>query len=256
MTSGKGQMDSYRRHDGKSGRIGVRAQLAASLAQENAPGAYIDFDLSPTFTSLTPLNRNKPSLEDPEFLQGLAADFGAMLGSVTAIYGDIQKLSALGDLPIALVGPKSDVLRVHFHGCDSDFVEKLCQEVGITRGVVHEDERFAFTMLATGVVPSWREMMTNSSPLSSTYSEDGFESTYSDEEVIRSKISGSLSSHESDYFAPPSPYYSDSEVILVGSSEGLSSTGSERSGGYDGLEGIHRFLSECDDYRLGASAWT
>jgi hypothetical protein len=251
INSGKGQMDSYRRHDGKMGRVGVRAQLAASLAQENAPGAYIDFDLSPTMTCISPLNASKCTLENEDFLEGLAADFGSMMGSLVAINADIRRLSMLGDLPVSLVGPNHDTLRVHFRGCDREFVERICDEFGVCRGVVHEDERFAFGMLAPGCDSlDWKEMRSASPPSSSAYSEDGFEDEYISDgnECIRSRVTGSDYQSEDYYFDP-----ADQPVVVP--SPGYSSSGGSSNKGYGGLEGIHRFLEECDEYRSGLSAW-
>lgn len=248
INSGKGQMESYRRHDGKMGRIGVRAQLAASLALTDAPGAYVDFDLSPTMTSLSPLNTVKYSLEDETFLESLAADFGAMMSSIVAINADIRRLSTLGDLPISLVGSGGHILRVHFRGCDMEFVERLCDEVGVRRGVVHEDERFAFGMLAPGYDGiCWQEMMSASPPLSSTYSEDGFLDEHEDE--IKSRITGSESFGEDYYFDPAE------RPVILASPEPPRLRSHTSSSDYSGLQGIHRFLEECDEYRLGLSAW-
>ena len=91
MLSGKDQMGTYRRHDGKIGRIGVRAQLAASLAQQSSPGAYVDFDLAPTMTCISPLNHSACTLENPEFLRELTADLGAMMSDLIAVNADIAR---------------------------------------------------------------------------------------------------------------------------------------------------------------------
>lgn len=238
--NGKGQLDHQRRNT--NGRIGVRAQLASALTQENAPGAYIDFYLSPTFTCLSPLNSRATSLENSGFMESLGADFGAMLGGLTAVYADIKRLSQLGDLPITLAGPAGDILRVHFKGCDKDFVEGLCDEFEVRRGVVHEDEQFAFSVLAPGQShprASWRDMLTDEPPDSSTYSEDGFE----DEEESIHPISGSESGGASDYFCDLEP------GVMIGTPDAYSTGTPEQS--FDGLEGIHRFLEECDEYRFG-----
>lgn len=234
--NGKGQMDHYR-NNGANGRSGVRAHLASALTQENAPGAYVDFYLSPTLTCLSPLNSSATSLETPGFIEDLGADFGAMLGGLTAIYADIKKLSQLGDLPITLAGSAGDILRIHFRGCDKDYVEGLCDDFGVGRGVVHEDESFAFSVLAPGYTSSWREMLTDEPPESSTYSEDGFEDDIH-------PISGSESGGGSDYFFDREP-----GVILSTPDVYTGAATPEQS--YDGLEGIHRFLAECDEYRLG-----
>jgi hypothetical protein len=245
LYNGKRHMDSYRRCDGKLGRIGVRAQLAASLAQENAPGAYVDFDLSPTVTCISSLNKAGCTLENEEFLEDLSADIDAMVGGLVAVKSDIARLSTLGDLPMSLVGLSGNVLRVHFRGCDREFVEKLCDEVGVKRGVVHEDERFTFGLFNPGAV-SWQEMMSDDSPpLSSTYSEDGFEETYSSrsENELKSRVTGSDNSVGEGYFFEPA----DAPVMLDSPVSGLYSPNS--SSNYSGVEGIHRFLSECEQYR-------
>ena len=247
--SGKGQMDSHRwRHGGK---LGVRAQLAASMALENAPGAYVDFDLSPTITCISPLGRSsRCSLENGEFLEDLSTDLGAMVGALVAINADIRRLSALGDLPVSLAGLNGHILRVHFRGCEKDTVERLCDEVGVKSGVVHEDERFAFAFLAPSLARAgaadWRDMMSNSSLLSSTYSEDGFldvglpSPSLSD---LPSRISGSDSLGEDDYFEPAH------RPVMVNSPNPGYHSGTNSSADYSGLEGIHRFLAECGEYR-------
>lgn len=231
VNSGKG---NCLRQNRKMGPVSVRAQLAASLAQQDAPGAYIDFDLSPTMTCISPLSVAHRSLGNVEFLENLTADFDAMMATLIAVNADIRSLSTLGDLPVSLVGPAGSILRVHFRGCDGDFVETLCGEVGVKRGIVHEDERFTFGMLAPGSV-TWEEMMSDSLPLSSTYSEDGFE------DEIKSRITGSESVDDMDYYFDPA----DRPVMLA--SPGLLSSNS--SGDYGGLVGIYRFLGECDEYR-------
>ncbi|KAI5818479.1 hypothetical protein BZA77DRAFT_307062 [Pyronema omphalodes] len=245
LYNGKKNIDSYHRCDGKLARIGVRAQLAASLAQENAPGSYVDFDLSPTVTCISALNQAGCTLENQEFLEDLSADIDAMVGGLVAVKSDIARLSTLGDLPMSLVGLSGNVLRVHFRGCDREFVEKLCDEVGVKRGVVHEDERFTFGLFNPGAV-SWQEMMSDDSPtLSSTHSEDGFEVTYSSgsENELNSKVTGSDNSVGEGYFFESA----NPPVMLDSPVPGLYSPNS--SSNYSGSEGIRRFLSECEQYR-------
>ncbi|KOS18702.1 hypothetical protein ESCO_000964 [Escovopsis weberi] len=117
-----------------------------------APGAHVDFQLSPTITALGPLAAVVasghlgfddagaatataiPSLNTEGFLDVLSADFGRALKDLTAVYGDLLRLSALGDLPISLEG--ADVLRVRFPGVDRETVESLCEDIGIQRGIV------------------------------------------------------------------------------------------------------------------------
>lgn len=176
--SSEGKYGDYRRSDGTVGRLGVRAAIAAQLVQGQAPGSYVDFDLSPTYTALSPLRSER--LENTSFIAGLGADFANMIGDVTATYGDIQRLAKLGDLPVTLAGERGDILRVHFPGCDREFVERIIAELDIRRGMVHEDELFSFgtSMLDIGGLRAaekkleWRDML---SETSSVWSEDGFE---------------------------------------------------------------------------------
>ncbi|KAL7276131.1 hypothetical protein RUND412_000894 [Rhizina undulata] len=248
MFNGKDQMDSYRRYNGTRGRVGVRAQLAASLVEEKAPGAYVDFYLSPTFTCLSPLNSKKNTLETPGFLDTLSADFGAMIGNLTTVYSDIKRLRTLGDLPITIAGSAGDIIRVHFHGRDRESVELLCDEVGVRRGIVYEDEKFAFSVLNQAFpIFSWREMMSDSPPISSTYSEDGHEDEFSNEDDTEIRqISGSELGSSGYLGTVP-----DEEIML--GSLGYSSPSIQAS--YEGLEGIHRFLAECDEYRATNQNW-
>ncbi|PUU76698.1 hypothetical protein B9Z19DRAFT_1129316 [Tuber borchii] len=230
----KGKMEGL--NYGTNGRAAVRAQLAAKLADENAPGSHVDFYLSPTLTCLSPLNARQNSLEDEGFMEGLGADFGAMLGGLTAIYSDIKKLSQRGDLPITLAGPAGDIIRVHFKGRSGADVEAICNELGIRRGVVFEEERFAIGLLAPecGEPPgSWKDMMSESPPASSTYSEDGFDETLSEAESYGA----------SDYFDI------DADVSF-----GTLTPEGSSVGPYDGPEDVYRFLENFVEYRSGHNA--
>lgn len=174
--NGKDQLSfsTYHRHDGKPGKVGVRAQLAAQLSSQDAPGSYIDFSLAPVLTSISPLSNKSNTLENTAFLQALSADFGAMMGSLTAVYSDIKRLASLGDLPVSLA-ENGLVLRVKFPGCDAEYVESICTELDIRRGIIREDDRFAFSHLAPGVAPFWADNLAPDTPHSiSTQSNDGF----------------------------------------------------------------------------------
>ncbi|KAH0603808.1 uncharacterized protein H6S33_007467 [Morchella sextelata] len=221
-----------------NGKIGVRARLASAV-MENAPGAYVDFHLAPTFTRLSPLNSAGNSLQAAGFVDTLGADFGAMVGGITAVYADVQRLAQLGDLPVTVAGPAGDVLRVHFKGCDREFVELICNDFGVSRGVVHEDERFAFSPVeAYPIGNSWRDMMSDDPPEESAYSEDG----YDDDHDI-GLISGSESGGGSEYF------YELERGVVVGTPD-ASAFEDGGSSGYDEYEaGILRFLAEHDEYR-------
>ncbi|KAL1958570.1 hypothetical protein VTO42DRAFT_4167 [Malbranchea cinnamomea] len=118
--------------------------------RRSAPGSYVEFQLSPTITALScsgavgqaaNVSENEsPSLNTPGLLDVLSADFSRALKDFAAVLNDLKRLSALGDLPLSHCG--NSILRVHFPGCDADSVERLCAEVGVTRGMVYEDEDF------------------------------------------------------------------------------------------------------------------
>ena len=112
-----------------------------------AKGTNLEFKISPTITSLLPsFSTDKPgsdktSLNDVDLLSSLTSDFARATQDLSLILLDIRALSAFGDLPICLTHtPTGPTLSVRFPGCDADLVSRLCDEVGVKRGVVVEDE--------------------------------------------------------------------------------------------------------------------
>ncbi|KAF3075400.1 hypothetical protein CFAM422_002346 [Trichoderma lentiforme] len=219
-----------------------------------APGAYVDFQLSPTITAMSPLaaalvqastasgfqaEAAIPSLNTEGFLDVLSADFGRALKDLTAIYADLERLSSLGDLPISL--ESGNLLRVRFPGVDVETVERLCDDIGIQRGIVSQDIGFESvtgvrTALKFPFAPDFEKALT--SPGGSERSLEGHElddiSSLGDESFV----------HEA--FA-----YENSEDPWCSETDGYESmsppTKSEQhSEEYEGLEGIYRFLEECD----------
>jgi hypothetical protein len=72
-------------------------------------------------------------------LDVLSVDFSRQVKELAAVLKDLQRLADLGDLPICY---EHSTLKVHFPGCDAQSVETLCDDLGITRGVVSQDENF------------------------------------------------------------------------------------------------------------------
>ncbi|GAB7361148.1 hypothetical protein MBLNU230_g1182t1 [Neophaeotheca triangularis] len=258
--------------DGMSTRTGEKRYKAVSAVQEEAgrkmksvarttPGSWVDFPINPTVTAFTPLagitgfsNSNIAELNHLNtdgLLDVLSVDFSRALKDLAGVLNDLNKLSALGDLPITY---QDSSLRVHFPGCDVDTVERLCQELNVQRGTVVQDEAFdssAGTEIAllfpfapsareseceslfVEEEPSWpctkrpvismQDMMTSSqSPAYSSTSDHVYE-----------EITGE------DWLSPESAYesvHSDSESSL-GKYDPLE---------YQGLEGIYRFIEQCD----------
>ena len=144
--------------DGVNPRTGEKKFKAVSALQDKttrkvnglpktAPGSYVDFNINPTVTVLTPLasagNRvsfaMQQTLCNDDLLDVLSVDFSRTLKELAVVLNDLKKLSALGDLPITYCKP---ALRVHFPGCDYATVENLCIELGIQRALITQDEEF------------------------------------------------------------------------------------------------------------------
>jgi len=147
--------------DGVEPRTGNKRYKAVTALQEEAgrkmsslpkatPGSYIDFNINPTITAFAPLGSvtgfeksssmmEKQTLNTDGLLDVLSVDFSRALKDLAAVLNDLKRLAALGDLPITY---RNAVLRIHFPGVDADTVESLCQELGVQRGIVRQDEDF------------------------------------------------------------------------------------------------------------------
>lgn len=227
------------------------------------PGSHVAFSINPTVTALTSL-RNVTGYEVQEqqhlntegLLDVLSTDFSRQLQELCAVLADLRRLSALGDLPITYLDSS---LRVHFPGCDADTVERLCHELGVRRGIVVQDEdfdAFAGTEMAllfpfapcvnesdagelfqydqkTGHAPvhnvDWRAMLTPSDMSAySTRSEFEMDEVAADNPWVYSEVEEeSESDFSQDVYS--SPQHSPLE--------------------YQGIEGIYRFIEQCDSVR-------
>jgi len=252
------------RYDGL-GSHGERKYRAVSTLEDDAMrklsdiprsalGSFIDFQLSPKITALSPLaaalacasetsgfhaEAAQASINTEGFLDILSADFGRALKDLTAVYADLRRLSVLGDLPIVL--EKSDTLRVRFPGVDAATVERLCDDIGIQRGVVSQDPGFD---LAVGVPMALRfpfapdAEKTLTSPGGSARSLEGHEldemSSLEDDSFVRDAFAEEL---ENPWISEPEGYESMSPPM---------SSAQHCSDEFEGLEGIYRFLEECD----------
>lgn len=226
-----------------------------------APGSFIDFNVNPTITALTPLSGvtgfsslsgEKQNINSDGLLDILSVDFSRALKDLAAVLNDLKRLSKLGDLPITY---HDSCLRIHFPGCDAETVEKICDELGVQRGVIRQDPDFdAFVgteiallfPFAPSRTPSessfmaksvtgrqdqidWRHMMTPEDY--STHSDNGMDfEDLDDENPWLSSPSGYESLHESD----------------LEEDEGSLTTPME----YQGIEGIYRFMEHCETARV------
>ncbi|KAK2752806.1 hypothetical protein FQN55_005938 [Onygenales sp. PD_40] len=149
------------RFDGVDPKTGRKQYRAVTTLQEetgrkmqaiprNTPGSYIDFSLSPTITAFARFSSQEKStvtdapqaitLNSDNIMDFLSVDFARALKDFAAVLNDLKRLSTLGDLPLSL--HDQSTLRVRFPGCDAESVERLCNEVGLQRGVIRQDEDF------------------------------------------------------------------------------------------------------------------
>jgi hypothetical protein len=275
------------RFDGSNPRTGEKRYRAVSDLQEKthrrmqvsnaqASGSYIDFKINPTITAIGPLS-NVPRSQDAEcvslnsegMMNMLSVDFARALKDLAAVMNDLKRLSTLGDLPISLAN--STTLRVRFPGCDIGIVEALCRELGIRRGLVHQDPDFDLyngtnMALLFPFAPS-------KAPSEATYAPDirpakrqRREHVAWDGMMSRERSPGyshkSATSHdileeynivrENPWLSSPSGYSSlhSSEHDELGALfEPAPIDGVNPASDYEGLEGIYRFLEECDGAR-------
>ncbi|KAI9811110.1 MAG: hypothetical protein M1832_001066 [Thelocarpon impressellum] len=279
-------------YDGVDSRSGGKRFKAVTALQDEAgrkmrsiprftPGSSVDFHVSPTITALSPLAGLSPlktsaaqeaeSLNADGLLDMLSRDFARAVKDMSIVLGDLKSLAALGDL--RLTTPEKSTVRVHFPGCDVGTVRRLCDEVGVRRGVVRQDEGFdayagtelallfpfapstdgsttsrrpaetwpAHSLTRDGV--EWRDMMSPEESLTSqrysTRSDTGidFEDLGAGNNPWASSPSGYLSVHGSDEGDEgDAGFYSNPSRSATNASE------------YEGIEGIHRFLSQCDGW--------
>ena len=262
----------------------VLSKLSASSI---SLGSTLEFRLSPIITALNPSfsTTSSPdtntSLNTPHLLSNLSTDFARTLHDFSLVLNDLRRLAALGDLPLTLthtvIGP---VLVVRFPGCDARAVEVLCDEVAVKRGVVREDlgwqedkgaamallfpfasseavsevgkEYFEHAAARQPEQLDWRHMLSPSERPMTTLSE--LLSDLSSTEIVHQPLLTPLESPEgyeslqgSDFGSegPPPVYHHHQTAGLQNSARG-SRGGSEE---YEGLEGIYKFLRECEDAR-------
>lgn len=247
-------------------------------------GTSLEFKLGPTITALCPSFSTQQqedsrvaitSLNSIGLLDTLATDFARALKVFSLILADLRRLSAFGDLPISLLTTESGpMLTVRFPGCDADLVGRLCDEVGVRRGIIVEDEAWAEggekdveMALLFPFAPStslsvvseggdrayyfdekpfqqekleWQNMLSPSTCGQSIHDYTSFEdiaATLKSPIISPDSPSGYESLRESD-FDPVDPYY-----------DTWSPTKAPSHQSYEGVEGIYKFLQVCEDSR-------
>ncbi|KAL8303666.1 hypothetical protein RB597_004911 [Gaeumannomyces tritici] len=242
-----------------------KVAAAATLAARRVPGSFVDFSVSPTITALSPLAAAfpfamcgvgcedsyaaaapaGPTLNEDGLLDLLSEDFERSLKDLAAVLADLKRLAGLGDLPILLENNRT--IRVRFPGVDADTVTRLCDDLGVQRGVVGEDADFdeepdVSMALRFPFAPEKHNSVKLSSPGGSLRShqsgsssdlDDAFVDTFLEEHPW---LSSEHSGEEEGYFTNISP-----------SGPGLSPTQRQQhADDLEGVEGIYRFIQECD----------
>jgi hypothetical protein len=182
------------------------------------------------------MEQSAPNLNTEGFLDVLSVDFSRALKDLATTLNDLKRLASLGDLPITLEAKST--LRVRFPGCDAETVERLCDEVGVQRGLVHQDPGFDSTggcqmALMFPFAPSSEYSL--SSPGGSLRSQSGH-----DDEVDNFADNPWLEGYES---------MGEEEPSESGSAYFTKPSEHQNSSDYEGLEGIYRFLEQCDNSR-------
>ncbi|KAL9091228.1 MAG: hypothetical protein Q9159_001523 [Coniocarpon cinnabarinum] len=234
------------------------------------PGSWVEFEVNPTITALTPLNHvvgaedakaafcgSDAHLNSTGLLDVLSTDFSRTLKDLSAVLSDLQKLAGLGDLPITYCD--STTLRVHFPGCDSETAEIICEELAIKRGLVVQDELFdAYTGTEIALLFPFAP--------SKDASEDDAQSLFLTQQGAMEDSWGdkysTQSEHSFEQLSPPpetNPWLSSDEDL----SEGYGSLGTRWKSTkqqstiasqhepleYQDFEGIYRFIEMCDNAR-------
>ncbi|KHO00110.1 uncharacterized protein MAM_02033 [Metarhizium album ARSEF 1941] len=256
------------RYDG-IGPHGERRYRAVSMLEDEAmnklaavpsftPGSFIDFQMSPIITALSPLAaavvrasgdsmfRTEAVVEsmvlDTEgFLEVLSVDLRRARKHLKAVMSDLQRLKMLGGLPVSL--EPGGKLRVRFPGTDATSVERLCDDIGIERGIIGQDPGFdsvAQVRVALKFPFAPESERTISSPGGSARSLTGYElddgeSLLEDDSFVREAFACEMA--ESPWASEPEGYESMSPPIQ--SPESLPNE-------LYRYDEIYRFLEECD----------
>jgi hypothetical protein len=241
------------------------ARLRLERMPRNAPGSFIDFRINPTVTALSPLGITFPNvteegfglaakpamgastLNTEGFLGVLSGDFARVLKDLAAVMTDLKKIAILGDLPISLE-KGGTVLRIRFPGVDAGTVESLCDDVGVSRGIVGQDPGFdasagVAVALKFPYAPDEARARTITSPGGSMRSHDSSLSDL-DEDAVLEEGFFFESSEENPWLAP-----GDHEGYESMSPPLYSNSGEHCSEDFEGLEGVYRFLEECNAAR-------
>ncbi|PYH40006.1 uncharacterized protein BO87DRAFT_348451 [Aspergillus neoniger CBS 115656] len=254
------------------------AERKMAAIPRTAPGSFVDFQISPTITAFG-LQKNlvatgagdAQTINSDGLLDFLSADFARALKDLAAVLNDLKRLSTLGELPILL--HDNSTIRVRFPGCDASTVERLCDEAGVQRGKIVQDEDFDIrTGADLALLFPFAPSMPASPDVNDYFYRSGTIKSQAPEEVDWH----AMMSPEDVSEASPEPYkqplnqLSFEDVTMFGENPWMSSPSGyssinvselgdraffaevasiglpESASEYDGSDGIRKFIAECD----------
>lgn len=242
-----------------------KAQRQMAEVPRNTPGSYIDFQLSPTITALG--IGKAEGINSEGLMEMLSVDFARALKDFAAVLNDLKRLGTLGDLAVSL--ENKSTLRVRFPGCDAEQVERLCDEVGVERGRIFQDEDFEdrngaeLALLfpfapSVALSPEYELFTIHENPQRRTQDDLDWRHMMSGQGSPRDSGNTNHISFEDIEIFQSNPWVSSpSGYSSVGISDlgdrayfaELSdpSMGKHSSSDYEGVQGIYKFLEQCDN---------
>ncbi|MCJ1400158.1 hypothetical protein MMC11_003362 [Xylographa trunciseda] len=228
-------------------------------------GTSIRFRVTPTVTALTGLKGDSESqtLTAEGLLDDLSADFARGVQDLAAVFADLKRLSTYGALPVEW--ETGGWVNVRFPGCDAKQVEGLCDEVGVRRGYVIEDagwvvddgeeqkgDKDVRMALLFPYAPTDQSLDNESvadmfSPANQTQ-----QPMFDDNSPgFSTRSLTSADGFEDDFVEEHNVWAEGYESASGTSSPGTTTTREDKNGqnDYEGVEGIYRFLAECDSAR-------
>ena len=256
----------------------VSHNFDTARALRSVAGTNVEFRLNPTITALAGPSFldakmavfNNQILGSMTILDSLAVDFARAVKDLSAILADLHRLAGFGNLPLSMTKNASgSVLTVRFPGCDADSVSRLCDEVGVRRGIIREDEEwktdkgvdmallFPFAPTNSADSDAGKEYFSETRELGDLRWDDML--SPSEHISARSKASGFTMSPVGEVFQHMEHSWGGSYKGYVTSSDGNCEFDTPLSGDskastgvqdYEGVEGIYKFLQECDRAKL------
>ncbi|KAL5361669.1 NADP-dependent oxidoreductase domain-containing protein [Aspergillus floccosus] len=251
-----------------------QAERQMNAIPRDTPGSFVEFQISPTITAFGLQKKFAPSVAfEPEtlnvdVLDALSGDFARALKDLAVVLNDLKRLSTLGDLPILL--HDRSTIRVRFPGCDAGTVEQLCDEVGVQRGKIVQDDDFDIrTGADLALLFPFAPSVAPSSDTEEFFKDVPKDTRYAEEVDWQAMLTPSQNHTESSP-AQSHPQLSFEDIPLFGENPWMTSSSSgyssiniselgdraffpeaaacapASSSGYDGSDGIRQFLVECD----------